>query len=360
MNNHKLRELREDIDRLDFELLKLLRTRMETALKIRKFKTADEILDASREQQVIERVMRHTQALGLLSPEFTQHLFAKIIEESRDIQAKGHHLIGFQGEHGAYSEVAARTYNSELVYIPCPEFADVFESVGKGYLDLGIVPVENTLGGAITQVNELLINTELHLIGEIKIPIHHCLLALPGTDHREIRMAYSHPQGLTQCRDFLARNHLEPRPYYDTAGAAKMLSIERPKASAAIASALCADIYNLDIIKERIEDHEENKTRFLVISREKPEDTGTKCSVIFSVAHHAGALFEIVRVFAESSINLTRIESMPNRDNPGNYYFFLDFEGNILDPKVLHALEVMQQHTMMYKFLGCYKEVAPR
>ncbi len=360
MNSHKLRELREDIDRLDFELLKLLRTRMETALKIRKFKSADEIVDASREQQVIERVVRQTQSLGLLSPEFAEDLFNKIMEESRAIQAKGHQLIGFQGEHGAYSEVAARAYHPGLAYIPCPEFADVFESVSKGYLDLGVVPVENTLGGAITQVNELLIDTELHIIGEIKLPIHHCLLALPGTDHREIRMAYSHPQGLTQCRDFLLRNHLEPRPFYDTAGSARMLSVDRPKASAAIASALCADIYNLEVIKERIEDHAENKTRFLIISREKPQEPGTKCSIIFSVAHHAGALFEIVRVFAESNINLTRIESMPNRDNPGNYYFFLDFDGVLHEEKIQHALEVVQQHTMMYKFLGWYKEVAPQ
>ncbi len=353
-----IRALREDIDRLDFELLKLLRTRMETALKIRKFKSDDAILDTSRERQVIERVVAQSRTLGLLSPEFSEHLFTKIIEESRAIQAKGYKLIGFQGEHGAYSEVAARTYNAELIYIPCPEFDDVFENVSSGFLDLGIVPVENTLGGAITQVNELLIGTDLHIIGEIKLPIHHCLLALPGTDHREIRMAYSHPQGLTQCRNFLSRNHLEPRPFYDTAGAARMLSVDRPKAAAAIASALCADIYNLEILKERIEDHEKNRTRFLILSREKLQEAGTKCSVIFSVAHHAGALFEILRLFAEAKINLSRIESMPNREDPGNYYFFLDFEASLEDEKVLRVLEAIQQHTKIYKFLGSYKEAA--
>lgn len=356
MNIHYLRE---EIDRIDFELLKLLKTRMETALKIRKFKTT-EITDSAREQEVLERITSHSAALGLLHPEFTQYLFNKIMEESTNLQKKGYLLIGFQGEHGANSEVAARMYDSELVYIPCLEFPDVFESVSQEYLDLGIVPVENSLGGAITQVNELLIETDLRIIGEIKIPIHHCLLTLPDTDHREIRMAYSHPQALTQCRNFLNRNNLEPRPFYDTAGAARMLSVDRPQAAAAIASSLCAEIYNLEIIKEEIEDHEENSTRFLILSKHDLDEPGAKCSVIFSVAHHAGALFEVLRVFAETHINLTRIESMPNREDPGNYYFFVDFEGNVDDEKIKKALEVVQNNTSMYKFLGCYKEVPPQ
>ncbi|PIE35276.1 prephenate dehydratase [candidate division KSB3 bacterium] len=354
-----LQYLRGEIDRLDFELLKMLKTRMETALKIRKFKRAEEILDSTREQEVLERIAAHSQALGLLKPELMQQLFTNIMDESKKLQAKGYKLLGFQGEHGANSEVAARLYDPQSIYIPCAEFTDVFESVSKGYLDLGLVPVENSLGGAITQVNELLIDTDLHVIGEAKMPIHHCLLALPGVDHREIRMVYSHPQALTQCRNFLQRNHLEPHPFYDTAGASRMLSVDRPQAAAAISSSLCAELYNLEIIKENIEDHEENKTRFLVLSQNKAAEPGTKCSVIFSVAHHAGALFEVLKVFTEQHINLTRIESMPNRDDPGNYYFFVDFEGNIEDEGVQTVIDVVQKNTEIYKFLGCYKEVSP-
>lgn len=350
-----IHELREEIDRIDFELLKLLKTRMETALKLRKLKP--EITDSSREEKVLNRAKTHVQALGLLSPEFAELLFARIMQESKTLQSQGQLLIGFQGEHGAYSEVAARTYSPDLVYIPCIEFADVFDGVNDENIDLGIVPVENSLGGAITQVNELLIETDLKIIGEVKIPIHHCLLTLPDTDHREIRMVFSHPQALTQCRNFLARNHLEARPYYDTAGSARMLSIDRPKAAASIASELCAEIYNLEIIKEEIEDHEENKTRFLVISKQELEEPGTKCSIIFSAAHRAGSLFSILRIFADANINLTRIESMPNREDPGNYYFFLDFEGDVNDEKVKNVLDNVIENTNMYKFLGCYKEV---
>jgi prephenate dehydratase/chorismate mutase/prephenate dehydratase len=350
-----IQDLRQQIDRIDFELIKLLKTRMEVALKTKKFKA--DITDSSREDQVIERVKSHSEALGLLPPKFSEQLFRRIMEESKKLQAKGYLLIGFQGEHGAYSEVAARRYNSALAYIPCVEFADVFEGVEDGHLDIGVVPVENSLGGAITQVNELLIDTSLHIVGEVKIPVHHCLLTLPETDYREIRVVYSHPQALTQCRDFLNRNRLEPRPYYDTAGAARMIATERPKAAAAVASTLCAEIYNLEVIKEEIEDHEENQTRFLLISREASDEQGTKCSIIFSAAHKAGSLFEILRVFAESRVNLTRIESMPNREDPGNYYFFVDFEGDIHDEKIQQVLEDVQKNTMMYKFLGCYGEV---
>jgi len=350
----EISDLREKIDRIDFELLKLIQTRMEIALKTKKFKA--DVVDSKREEEVLNRVVSHSKVLGLMSPEFTEHLFSKIMEESKQLQAKGYRLVGFQGEHGAFSEVAARKYDLELVYIPCVEFADVFEGVEEGYLDLGIVPVENSLGGAITQVNELLIETPLKIISEVKIPVHHYLLTLPETDYREIRVVYSHPQALTQCRNFLTRNHLEAQPYYDTAGAARMLSMERPKATAAIASELCGEIYDLEIIKENIEDHEENKTRFLVLSKCDLDEPGTKCSIIFSAAHRAGSLFAVLKIFAEAGINLTRIESMPNREDPGNYYFFLDFEGDVRDENIKQVLAAVVQHTIMYKFLGCYKE----
>ncbi len=354
----ELHELRAEIDRIDFELLKLLKTRMETALKLKKLKK--DITDSSREEKVLNGVKAHVQALGLLTPEFTEQLFTRIIQESKSLQTQGDLLIGFQGDHGAYSEVAARAYNPNLIYIPCLEFADVFESVATDNIDLGIVPVENSLGGAITQVNELLMETDLKIIAELKIPVHHCLLALPDTDYREIRMVYSHTQALTQCRNFLHRNNLEAKPYYDTAGAAKMLSTKRPKAAAAIASGLCAELYNLDIIKEEMEDHHENKTRFLILAKHNHQGPGTKCSILFSTAHRAGALFEFLQLFADAHINMTRLESMPNREDPGTYCFFVDFEGNDQDDNIKQLLEQIKENTSMYKFLGCYKEVKPQ
>ena len=373
-----LKETRKNIDKIDSELLKLVSKRMELALRAKKLRNGSNgngnaesagngtagngttvTSDEEREKEIITNARK--QSIGLVAPEFSEKLFRELIGEAKRVQEKGLKLVGFQGEHGAYGEIATKSVNPEWVPVPCTEFSDVFEGVKNGQLDLGIVPVENSLEGAVTQVNDLLVDTELNVIGEIMIPVHHCLLALPETDYREIKVVYSHPQALAQCREFLTRNKLEPRQFYDTAGAAKMLSNERPKAAAAIASKLAAEIYGLDVIKENVEDHPSNVTRFLVLSRDvgsgtgKSED-GNKCSVIFETSHKAGSLFRVLKVFADASINLTRIESRPLRNDPGKYVFLLDFQGSDREEAAQRVLDNVKKETMTFKFLGCYKE----
>jgi len=343
-------KIRKDIDIIDSKILKLFNERMELVLMAKKFKS--QIEDSEREKELLERIGKNS--TGLINTEFIEKIYVEIINESKNIQKKDYILIAFQGEHGAYGEVASREWNSDLIPVPCSEFAEVFEGVQSELYSYGIIPVENTLGGAVGQVNQLLINTDLNVVGAVELPIHLCLLALPGTDHREIRAVYSHPQALAQCRHFLARNKLEPIQYYDTAGAAKMLAESSPKASAAIASRLSAELYNLEIIKEDIEDLYRNITRFLVLSKEESKEEGDKCSVIFSTEHKAGTLFNVLEVFARENLNLTRIESVP--DEPGNYAFFVDFLGSNRDDNVLKALEEIEKITRKFKLMGCYKE----
>jgi len=345
-----LDEIRKDINFLDSKIMNLLNDRMGLALLSKKFKS--QIEDSKREKEVLDRIRRN--ATGLIDAEFFEKIYIEIIRKSKALQQKDYELIAFQGEHGAYSEVASKEWNSNLIPIPCIEFADVLEGVTSGLYSYGIVPVENTLGGVVGKVNELLINTELNVVGAIELPIHLCLLALPGTDYREIRTVHSHPMVLAQCRHFLARNRLDSVPYYDTAGAAKMLAEKRPKSTAAIASKLSAELYNLDIIKEDIEDLDRNMTRFLVLSKERSHEDGNKCSVIFSTEHKAGTLFRVLEVFARKNINLTRIESIPHE--PGNYAFFLDFMGSNKDEKVIGALDEVKEITSNFKMMGCYKE----
>jgi prephenate dehydratase/chorismate mutase/prephenate dehydratase len=323
---------------------------MELALMAKKSKS--QIEDREREKEVLDRIRRNS--TGLINAEFIEKIYIEIIKESKHLQRKDYKLIAFQGEHGAYGEAASREWNSGLIPMPCGEFAEVFEGVTSGLYDYGIVPVENTLGGVVGQVNELLIHTDLNVVGAVELPIHLCLLTLPGTDHREIRAVYSHPQALAQCRHFLARNKLDPVQYYDTAGAARMLVEERPKGSAAIASKLSAQLYDLEIMKEDIEDLDRNMTRFLVLSKEENREEGNKCSIIFSTEHKAGTLFRVLEVFARENINLTRIESIP--DEPGNYAFFLDFMGSNKDESVVRALEEVEEITRNFKLMGCYKE----
>ncbi|UCH21433.1 MAG: bifunctional chorismate mutase/prephenate dehydratase [Deltaproteobacteria bacterium] len=345
-----LETIRKNIDQLDSEILKLLKDRMEQVLLTKKFKS--QIDDNEREKEVLERITKNS--TGLINADFIEKIYIEIIKESKNLQQKDWQLIAFQGEHGAYGEVASRIWNSAFVPIPCREFAWVFDGVQNGLYDYGIVPVENTLGGVVGQVNELLINTDLNFVGAVELPIHLCLLALPETDHREIHSVYSHPQALAQCRHFLARNKLDPVQYHDTAGAAKMLTEKRPKASAAIASKLSAELYNLEILKENIEDLDRNLTRFIVISKEENKEAGDKCSIIFSTEHKAGTLFRVLEVFAKKNINLTRIESIP--DEPGEYAFFLDFIGSRNDEKVVKALEKVKEITRKFRLMGCYKE----
>ncbi len=346
----KLEEIRRKIGKIDRELMVLLQERMGLALRSKKFKEA--VSDPEREEQLLARA-EHLN-LDLIERSFTRQLLKTIIEESKRLQQEDRKLAAFQGEHGAYGEVAARRFVPTGAYIPCMEFIDVFRGVEEGHFDLGVVPVENSLEGAVTQVNDLLTTTHLKVIGEAKVPVTHCLLATEETDYREIRQVYSHPQALAQCRGFLMRNNLEPRPFYDTAGAAKMLARENPRAAAAIASALSAELYDLEIIKEGIEDGASNTTRFLLLSREPYSQGGDKTSIIFATAHEAGKLYGVLRLFAEAKINLTRIASMPLRSDPDNYSFFLDFEGSDRDEKVAEVLKQVEELTISLKYLGSY------
>lgn len=348
----RLEEIRKKIDKIDRELLVLLQERMGLALQSRKFKKA--VTDTAREENLLARAERLN--LDLVEGSFARQLLTTIIAESKRLQSEDRPLAAFQGEHGAYGEVAARRLVPGGAYIPCMEFADVFRGVEEGYFDLGVVPVENSLEGAVTQVNDLLTTTTLKVTGEAKIAVRHCLLATEATDYRDIRVVYSHPQALAQCRGFLTRNKLEPRPYYDTAGAAKMLARENPKASAAIASALSAELYDLEIVKEGIEDGAANSTRFLLLARDAFVGAANKTSIIFATAHEAGRLYQVLSLFAAAGINLTRIASMPLRTDPGNYSFFLDFEGAATDAPIAAVLARMDALTISLKNLGSYPE----
>lgn len=347
----KLDDIIKRIDTLDIEVLALIQERMGLVLRSQKFKHCPS--PAEREAAAYDRARRLD--INLVEPDFAEQLLRTIIKESTRLQEQNRKIVAFQGEHGAHSEVAARRLIPKGAYVPCSEFRDVFNGVENGFFDLGVVPVENSLEGAVTQVNNLLTTTDLKVIGEAKQPIRHFLLADQETDLRDIRMVYSHPQALAQCRRFLLDNDIESRPFYDTAGAARMVSRERPKASAAIASSLSAQLYGLKIIKKGIEDAASNSTRFLLLSKENDGvKNGNKCSVIFATTHEAGSLHGVLNLFAAANINLTRIASMPLRTDPNHYSFFLDFEGSDKDERIAKTLAEMGRQTGSFKFLGCY------
>ena len=345
-----LDELRHDIDRIDAKILALLGERMEKALLTKAFKS--EVLDEGREAAVLDKVRRTSRCL--VGPDFTAEVWRRIMAESKALQAAGLRTVGFQGEHGAYSEMALKAWDPKAAAIPCREFETVFDAVEKGRFDAGVVPVENPLGGLVGPVNSILAWTSLRVVAAIDLPVSHCLMAPAGTDHREIRTVYSHPQGLAQCRRFIERNKLDPEPYYDTAGSARMLAETGLKGAAAIASRFAAELYDLEIIKEGVQDAEVNRTRFFVLSKEAGEEDGDKCSAVFGATDKAGALFSVLEIFAKAEINLTRIESVP--DKPGDYAIFVDFEGSPREDRVAGAIEAAKATARDFRLLGCYRE----
>jgi prephenate dehydratase/chorismate mutase/prephenate dehydratase len=348
----ELHELRRLIDEADRRLLRLLDDRMQLAVRAGRLKAV--VDDPGREEEVIRNVRAN--GFGLLDASFVETLFRGIMDESRALQERQRQLAAFQGEHGAWSELAIRRYDPLLVAMPCREFRDVFKVVADGSMDIGMVPVENSIEGAVGEVNDLLVETELRIVAEVLQPVQHCLLVLPNTDYRELKVVYSHPQALGQCAGFLARHGLEPRPFYDTAGAARWLANERPQSAAVIASSLAAELYGLEIVKEGIEDHAGNTTRFLALARSAGGRTGEKCSIVFSAPHRAGALLDVLRVFADQSLNLTRIESRPVRSDPGAFAFLLDFLGAEGDEHVARALAKLPDLTLNCKVLGFYQD----
>ncbi|MGI0070091.1 MAG: prephenate dehydratase [Nitrosotalea sp.] len=262
--------------------------------------------------------------------------------------------VSFQGERGAYSEAAATLFFKEPIEtVPYPTFYEVLESVEIGRTDYAVLPVENSLEGSVPESYDLLLTTKLNAVGEIYHKIRHCLIGLQPL--KKIDTVYSHPQALGQCRKFIQEHHLKPIPTYDTAGSVKILLELKKDNIACIASKKAAEIYNVPVIREGIEDNPNNYTRFLVLATRKQERTSKdKTSIIFSVKHVPGALYEILEKFNADKINLTKIESRPTKNTPWEYNFYVDFEGHQSDRNIQNTLDKIKANTIFLKVLGSY------
>lgn len=268
--------------------------------------------------------------------------------------------VAFQGEKGAYSEMAVYKFFGKNVEVkPCRDFKDVFESVKKQETEYGVVPIENSLEGSVNQTYDLFLLYDLKVCGEVIIRVSHCLLANQGTSINQIKTVYSHPQALAQSRNFLEKSGWELIPTYDTAGSAKMLKEKGLKDAAAVASERAAEIYRLKILAREIEDNPNNYTRFFILSKTDAPITGKdKTSIIFSATHRPGSLYQAIGEFAKRNISLTRIESRPTKETPWEYNFYLDFEGHRTEPRCVEALEALQKYSVFVKILGSYPKAA--
>jgi prephenate dehydratase len=268
--------------------------------------------------------------------------------------------VAFQGEPGAYSELALLDFFGKGVSsLPCHTFEEVFTAVVETRCQHGIIPIENSLAGSIHRNYDLLLRHELHIVGEYHLRVSHCLLALPGVQLQDVRRVHSHPQALAQCESNLSRMGVERIAEADTAGSARLLLERDDRQAGALASSRAAEVYGLQVLATDMEDNPANFTRFLVLARQPynvidPEDGDYKTSIVFSLNNLPGVLFRAMGVFALRDIDLTKIESRPLAGQPWEYLFYIDFAGHSDSINSGRALEHMQEMATYYRLLGSY------
>jgi chorismate mutase / prephenate dehydratase len=262
--------------------------------------------------------------------------------------------IAYFGPEATFTHQAAiRRFGSSLRYVPQKTIGDVFAEVSRNRADYGVVPVENSTEGVVTHTLDMFVDSDLQIVAQIVMPIQQCLIG--NAKRKNINKLYSHPQALAQCRAWLQNNlpGVEIIESSSTTRAAELAS-QDPN-SAAVASALAAERYGLRILEADIQDNSENITRFLVLGRQCSPSTGNdRTSLMFSIADQVGALHRALAAFRRSKINMTKIESRPNKRKAWEYFFFVDCDGHITDRKLARAIEHLSQHSKFLKVLGSY------
>jgi chorismate mutase/prephenate dehydratase len=348
-------ELRKNIDSIDEQMVELINKRAECAQEIGKLKEVktESIFAPEREVQVLSRVL--TSNKGPLSDKTITAIFREVISACRALERPI--SVCYFGPAGSYTHIASMMkFGDSTEYISSNTIPDVFNDVEKRRANYGVVPVENSTEGIVNHTLDMFLLSDLRICAEVYAPISHNLLSC-GTDMKQIRRVYSMPQAIAQCRNYLAAHlpGVEVMEVSSTSKAARMC--EGYPSSAAIASSLAAKEYGLNILMEGIEDNPNNKTRFLVVGYSKPQPSGhDKTSIVFAVPHKSGSLFNALKVFNDSGINLTMIESRPTKQMPWEYIFFIDCQGHEQDAKVIASVEKLREMTQFVRILGSYPE----
>ncbi len=373
-----LNESREKIDKIDKEIASLFEERMKVATDVAAYKrsTGKKVFDPKREEEKIEALR------ALTDNEFNkmgiEDLFRQVMSISRKYQ---YQVLGNEidnelkqkfrqvdkldvdedtrivcfGEHGAYTEQAMQeVFGENIDAINKNSFREVMEMVAAGEAKYGVLPIENTSTGGITDIYDLLLDYDVAIVAEHIVKVEQTLLGKKGATLDDIKVVYSHPQGLMQCSKFLeSHENITSKAYSSTAGAAKKVAEENDISQAAIASKRAAKIFDLDILQESINHESNNYTRFIIISNQKVflSDAG-KISLSFEIKHQVGALYNMLSNFYYNNLNLTKIESRPIENRNWEYRFFVDIEGNLNDPSVSNALACIDEFASKFTVLG--------
>ncbi|MHC1592366.1 MAG: prephenate dehydratase [Candidatus Helarchaeales archaeon] len=352
----ELEEKRRRIEDLDKQIFSLLNERFKIAIEIGQLKKNEnrDVVDKDREKRLVEMISR--EGFKYLKTVDIHQIYEQIFSISRRLQGR-EIVVGYLGPPGTFSEQAARDYyrDSNATFVPYDTIPEVFRAVANNETNFGIVPVENTTTGTVSITLDLLIEQNIRVCGEIVEKIVQNLLAPKNMSFNEIKQVYSHPQSLSQCRNFL-NEHLPDAELLATKSTVKAVELVRNmENAAAIGTELAARLYNLVILSRGIEDYPNNFTRFFILGKKAPPKSGNdKTSIAFTVKHEPGALLHALKAFSDRKINLTKLESRPLKSTPWEYLFITDFEGHIEDKNVWDALEAVKTVTTMLKIFGSY------
>ncbi|HEX3026694.1 MAG TPA: prephenate dehydratase domain-containing protein [Clostridia bacterium] len=375
-----LDEAREEIDKIDSQIMKLFSQRMDAVKIVGEIKKSQglSVLQPERENQLLERIRENAREEYVY---YSVALYKFLMDLSRTAQREiylpdnsftstvlrrsnasplkiEHPNIISQGIPGAFSGSAAAVLYPHGNFTFADSWEDVMVAIDEGSADYGILPLENSLAGSVTDVFDLLLKYQFYIVKATSIPVDHCLLGVRGANLSGISTVLSHPHALLQCENFFHDHpHIRKVPYMNTAMAANKVAKDGRLHQAAIASRECAHIYGLDILSKSIQMNDMNKTRFISVAKD-PEfpDNMNKVSLAFSLPHVTGSLYRILARFALNGLNLTKIESRPNPNKNFEYFFYLDFSGSVKSPATLRLLASLSEELSDFHFLGNYHE----
>jgi chorismate mutase/prephenate dehydratase len=345
-------EHRKAIDRLDAQIVKLLneRTRHVLAIGEIKLKAGEEIYAPHRERAVFSRITSKNQ--GPMTNESLQAIYREIMSSALSLEKSM--TIAYLGPEATFTHQAAiRRFGSSLRYSSQKTITDVFAEVSKNRADYGVVPIENSTEGVVTHTLDMFVDSDLKIVAQIVLPVQHCLLS--NCRRSQIKKLFTHPQSLGQCRAWV-QNNLPRSEIIETSSNARSAEFAaREKESAAIAGVLAAEKYKLRVLEYDIQDNAANATRFLVLGRQCSPPTGDdRTSLMFSIVDQVGALYRALAPFRRFRINMTKIESRPSKRKAWEYFFFVDCDGHMKDPKVDKAINLLNEHCSYVKVLGSF------
>ena len=362
---------RDRIDEIDEKIIELFEERMEVVLNVAKYKKENSlpIFNRQREEAVIEKNVNRLKNKEL--SRYAQEMIHCLMDVSKEYQSskiglretplcKGKEIkVGFQGTRGSFSEEALIKYFGDGCSLrDYGEFENVFQALKQKEINYGVLPIENSSTGSITEIYDLLKKYGYYIVGETKIKIEHNLLGVEGSKIEDIKEVYSHEQGFKQSNEFIkGLNGVEIIPYHNTATSAQYVSDSKDKRKAAIGSKRAADIYGLKVLKASINNEHENYTKFVIIGRNLEfNDLSNKITMVFTLENKLGTLYAELKLLSEAGINMSKIESRPVGNGSFSYFFYIDIDGNLKDKNIKEIIENISENTEEFKMLGNYKK----